>query len=77
MAALPSLSDEDAGESFFKIGEIRMPTDEDYDHFLSLSDKHDGWDLKCSRSDVTVWMKDIPGMTVKMLKVREVIIHVL
>ena len=55
--------------NFFKIGEIRKPTDEDYEHFLSLSNNHDGWILKCDKPEVKVWTKDIPGVTVKMLKV--------
>ena len=55
--------------SFFKVGEIRRPTEEDYQHFLLLTENHDNWIRKCNKNNVTVWMKDIPGVTIKMLKV--------
>lgn len=55
---------------FYKLGEIRPPRDEDFDHFLQLADSHDNWTLKHDKNGVRVWMRDIPGETVKMLKVR-------
>ena len=69
MAAPLTLPD-NVSVDFFKIGEIRRPTDKDFQHFMSLNDENDGWILKCDKNEVKVWMKDIPGVTVKMLKVR-------
>ncbi len=69
MAAPLTMNDKETDINFFTVGEIRKPTDTDYQHFLSLADSHDSWILKYDKPEVKVWTKDIPGVTVKMLKV--------
>lgn len=56
-------------QSFFRLGEIRLPTDEDFEYFLSLAEMHAGWTKKYDRNGLTVWLREIPGKSVKMLKV--------
>ena len=57
---------------FFRVGEIRLPTDEDFQYFVTLSDDHDGWIQKFDKDGTIVWMKEVPGNTVKMLKVSSI-----
>lgn len=64
-----STSSHDTPETFFRLGEIREPRDEDFQHFLNLAHNHEGWTPKHDKNGVRVWMRDIRGQTVKMLKV--------
>uniref|UniRef100_A0A1X7T9R1 START domain-containing protein n=1 Tax=Amphimedon queenslandica TaxID=400682 RepID=A0A1X7T9R1_AMPQE len=59
-----------SSSGFFKLGEIRPPKDEDFDHLLRLAENHEKWLLKHDKNGVRVWMREIPGQTVKMLKVK-------
>lgn len=62
----------DAGEDkFIKLGEIRLPTDEDFDYVASLADTYDDWSQKYNKGGISVWTKNTDDKNVKLLKVSE------
>ena len=58
-----------AHENFLKLGEIRLPTDEDFDYVASLADTYEDWTQKYSKGGMSVWTKDTFDKDVKLLKV--------
>ena len=64
-----SATHEPSENAFFSVGEIRPPTDADFDHFLMLADCCDGWIIKYNKNDIVVRMKEREGSAVKIFKV--------
>lgn len=65
----PSPPTPDAHENFIKLGEIRLPTDEDFNYVASLADTYDDWTQKYNKGGLSVWTKDTLDRNVKLLKV--------
>ena len=55
--------------TFFKVGEIRLPRDEDFEYVASLADDNEGWTQKYNKNGLSVWTKNTQDSQVKVLKV--------
>ena len=55
--------------SFFKLGEIRLAKDSDFQHFRELADSNDGWTQKLDKNGLVVWSKETQSSSIKMMKV--------
>jgi len=55
--------------SFFKLGEIRLAKDSDFQHFRQLADGNDGWTQKLDKNGLVVWSKETQDSSIKMMKV--------
>ena len=55
--------------SFFKLGEIRVATDKDFEHFMRIADNHDGWIKKVEKNGLRIWQKETDASAIKMAKV--------
>ena len=56
--------------TFFKLGEIRLPTDEDFEYVAALADDYEGWTQKYNKNRISVWTRNTQGSEVKVVKVR-------
>ena len=63
------------GHSFFKLGEVRVATDKDFEYFMRIADNHDGWVKKMEKNGLRIWQKETESSLIKMAKVAYV--HVL
>lgn len=61
---------EDLGQMFFKLGEIRAATDDDFEYFMHIADCHDGWMKKVDKSGFAIYQKESDNSAIKMVKVR-------
>jgi hypothetical protein len=43
--------------TMFKLGEVKMPTDEDFEFVKKMCQDNDGWTLNYSKSNLKVWLK--------------------
>ncbi len=60
---------DDQAEKFFKLGEIRVATDDDFEHFLYISDCNDGWIKKVDKGGLAIYQKECDNSAIKMIKV--------
>ena len=58
-----------AEDSFLQLGEIRAATDDDFDYFVHLAERHENWIKKLDKNGLVVWQKETGHSTIKMAKV--------
>jgi hypothetical protein len=56
----------------FKLGEVKLPCDEDFAYVRSLCENDDDWNLEYNKNDVRVWLKKTNEQksNIKMIKSR-------
>ena len=54
----------------FKLGEVKVPTDDDYTQVKHICENNDGWSLEYSKSNLKVWIKSNELSSFQMLKVK-------
>lgn len=54
--------------TFFAVGEIRPARDSDFQYLKELADAS-GWTKKLEKSGLTVWVRNVENVSIKMLKV--------
>ena len=55
--------------NFFKLGEIRVATEKDCEHFMHIADSNDGWIRKVEKNGFTIYQRECDNSMVKMAKV--------
>ena len=55
--------------TFFAVGEIRPARDSDFQYLEELADAS-GWTKKMEKNGLTVWVRSVENVSIKMLKVR-------
>ena len=54
----------------FKLGEVKPPSDQDFDYVKDLCEAHDEWDLEISKPHLKVWVKNNNLSSFRMIKVK-------
>lgn len=53
-----------------KLGEVKMPTDEDFQHVRRLCESDEGWLQQYNKNNIRVWMKKSDMCAFHMIKTR-------
>ncbi len=56
-------------DSFFKLGEIRVATERDFEHFIHIADSNEGWIKKVEKNGFTIYQRECDNSMIKMAKV--------
>lgn len=64
-----AFSDANFSETFFKIGEIRAPTQEDFQYVKNLANYNKDWTTKYEKNGMVVSVKDTEIKDMKIYKV--------
>lgn len=54
---------------FIQPNEIRSATDSDFEYFIQLAEREDGWIKKLDKNNITIWQKETGVSSIRMAKV--------
>ena len=54
----------------FKLGEVKMPSDQDFSYVKDLCENHAEWELEYSKTNLKVWVKNSKLSSFRMIKVK-------
>lgn len=53
------------------IGTVKIAEDKDFEKLKQLYDDNNNWKLDYNKPDLSVWTKSVPGISFRMVKVRD------
>lgn len=52
------------------VGVVKIAEDKDFEKLKKLYDDNNGWKLDYNKPDLSVWTKSVPGISFKIVKVK-------